>query len=130
MIENDNIACSICLEEILPVHKILHTSCLHTYHTNCLEKYIIYLRTNHKTIACPICRTNINNEPYATPPPSPESIIVTISTNTRPQTVRYLRNNNRQCQLSACQKSLLFSVSIIILVGIILLAFLLPIYIL
>ena len=73
MVENDDLTCSICLEEIFPVHKIIHTPCSHTYHDECFEKYVISLRDNNKAIRCPICRSDIINEPYATPPHSPLS---------------------------------------------------------
>ena len=129
MTENDIITCSICLEEIFPVHKILHTTCSHTYHISCLEKYIISLKSNNRSLTCPICRSNISNEPYMTPPHSPISVVITISTNTRPQTVRHLRSN-RQCHLTPCQKYFLLAGLIILLVGITLTAFLIPVYVL
>lgn len=127
MIENDGLTCSICLEEIFPVHKIIHTSCSHTYHDECFEQYVISLRDNNRTIRCPICRSDIINEPYATPPHSPASIFVTVSTNTRPQTVRYLRND-RQNKFTPCQKILLITGGVFLITITVTAALLMPIY--
>lgn len=57
--------CVICFEELSkPMVSIMKTPCGHTYHTKCLDKWLVA----HKT--CPICRFKIDYEPER-PPPQP-----------------------------------------------------------
>jgi hypothetical protein len=56
---NLDINCSICLDNLNDGDIIIELSCLHKFHSICIETYLS--RYNHK---CPICRTEIGNSHY------------------------------------------------------------------
>ena len=50
--------CSICLQSILPVHKIFTcTHCTQSFHNICIEEWVNSRRSNRK---CPLCRSSIS----------------------------------------------------------------------
>lgn len=55
--ESDN--CPICLEQlsISKFNKTLH--CHHTFHKNCIKKWITYTKNNNNFTNCPLCRTKL-----------------------------------------------------------------------
>jgi hypothetical protein len=55
--ENDN--CPICLEQ-LSISKFNKTlPCHHTFHKNCINRWIKYTKVSNNFTNCPLCRTKI-----------------------------------------------------------------------
>ena len=58
MEENDSqINCSICLEDMTNVDNQTTTTCDHTFHRDCIDRWL----ARHNT--CPVCRTQLHNNP-------------------------------------------------------------------
>lgn len=51
--------CPICLEEFTEEDNKITTSCIHTYHKQCLEKCMKVTLPR-----CPVCRINIKDDMY------------------------------------------------------------------
>lgn len=51
---NEEIECSICMEEIKQMEKFTELPCHHIFHYKCFGKWRIYEKRMHST--CPICR--------------------------------------------------------------------------
>ena len=51
ILPEEHINCSICLDNI--TNSAYHSICGHIFHSNCIQKWVIY----HKT--CPMCRATI-----------------------------------------------------------------------
>ncbi|RUS79957.1 hypothetical protein EGW08_012301 [Elysia chlorotica] len=49
--------CAICLDDFLSKQKLRILPCLHTFHTRCVDPWLVRART------CPLCKLNIIEEP-------------------------------------------------------------------
>ena len=59
VLEDTNIECTICLNNIVKDDKMIKLSCNHSYHSDCIMTYL--KNYNHK---CPICRCEIGTAKY------------------------------------------------------------------
>ena len=46
-------SCSICQDDIIMSEEVIHLECKHTYHSECIKKWVKY------KAECPICRASI-----------------------------------------------------------------------
>ena len=52
--------CENCLEEFNEKSKLFTTSCNHSFHSECLSKYVKLFKKNNENSTCPYCRQKWN----------------------------------------------------------------------
>ncbi|MFT5318291.1 MAG: hypothetical protein ACI8RA_001554 [Chlamydiales bacterium] len=55
-LEKDSNSCSICLEDFELTDRSSFTSCEHTFHTECFDKWAAHLLKSNQDLNCPNCR--------------------------------------------------------------------------